>query len=237
MNHSRSAALILGATIAIGLAMAGYFLSDGLVRLKAAERYVTVKGLAECEVQADLAIWPIVFTASANSLPKLQEELDAADATVTAFLAKRGFTAEEIGRSVPQITDYQAQGYVSDRPPLARYSARATLTVHTPKVAEVKKAMAESGQLVTAGVALAQDYGSQPEFSFTGLNAIKPKMIADATQNARDAASQFAKDSQSKVGSIRRATQGLFTITNRDANTPEIKNVRVVTTVDYFLED
>lgn len=236
MNNSRSAALILGATIALGLALAGYFLSDGLVKLKAAERYVTVKGLAEREVQANLAIWPIVYTASANSLPQLQKALDAGDDAIVAFLKERGFSGDELGRSVPQITDYRAQGYGGNQPP-DRYSARATITVHTDKVMELKKAMADAGKLVASGVAIAQDYEGRPQFNFTGLNSIKPEMIALATKNARAAADQFANDSGSTVGSIRRARQGLFTISNRDANTPEIKKVRVVTTIDYFLRD
>lgn len=237
MNHSRSSALILGLCIAIGLSLAGYFLAGGLMQIKAAQRFVTVKGLAEREVKADLAIWPITFTAMAGQLPELQQSIASSEQTIVNFLKEQGFADDEIGRSVPQITDYQAQGYGGDRPPSARYSGRVTVTVHTRKVMELKKAMSQSGKLVAAGVALSQDYGAMPQFSFTGLNSIKPEMIAEATQNARKAAGQFAKDSGSSVGSIRRATQGLFSISNRDANTPEIKKVRVVTTIDYFLQD
>lgn len=236
MNHSRSAALLLGATIAVGIALAGFFLGNGLMQIKAAQRYVTVKGLAEREVKADLAIWPIVYIFNAPKLDQLQTKLDNGGDIITAFLKERGFSEDEISRSVPVITDHEAQGY-SNNVPKNRYSARASITVRTDKVLKLKAAMAEAGAIVSKGVALVQDYSGQPKFSFTQLNSIKPDMIADATKNARDAARQFAKDSGSTVGSIRRARQGLFTINDRDANTPEIKKVRVVTTVDYFLKD
>ncbi len=97
--------------------------------------------------------------------------------------------------------------------------------------------MEQSGKLVKQGIVLANSYGRGTEFLFTGLNRIKPAMIAEATKNARKAAEQFAQDSGSKVGSIRKARQGLFTIRNRDMNSPDLKIVRVVTTVEYFLKD
>jgi hypothetical protein len=105
-------------------------------------------------------------------------------------------------------------------------------------VPAVKTAAEKAGELIGKGIVLVgENYGRTTEFLFTGLNDIKPAMIQEATKNAHTAAEQFAKDSGSKVGKIKNASQGLFTITDRDMNTPDKKNVRVVTTVEYYLND
>jgi hypothetical protein len=123
------------------------------------------------------------------------------------------------------------------RPTGPRYLEQATVIVRSRNVAAVKRAMDRAGLLVARGVMLAQDWENRPQFLFNGLNAIKPEMIEQATLSAREAAAKFAKDSGSKVGKIRSASQGLFTVSDRDPNSPERKVVRVVTTVDYFLGD
>lgn len=234
-NDSLPGALVLGLFIGLGVALAGMFVGQALYQLKAAERFVTVKGLAEREVPADLAIWPLVFSQSGNDLPALYTRLEADRARIKAFLTGLGFDPSELSESPPRITDYYAQGYTGSRLPPNRYKAEATVTLTTSKVAAAKAAMGRSGQLVKQGIVLNHDYGQGPEFLFTGLNRIKPAMIAGATKNARAAAEQFARDSGSLVGAIRRARQGLFTIRNRDANTPDRKIVRVVSTIDFFL--
>jgi len=119
--------------------------------------------------------------------------------------------------------------------PPNRYRADITITARTPDVKRVKQAMETSGTLVKKGVVLADNYGCGTEFPFTHLNSIKPAMIAEATKNARKAAEQFTRDSGSTVGSIRWARQGLFTIRDRDINSPDLTIVRVVTTIEYFL--
>lgn len=234
-NQSFGANLILGIAIGLGVALAGWFVGQALYQVKASQRYVTVKGLAEREVAADLAIWPLNFNQTGNDLSKLQGRLDADRRQIKAFLGRLGFAAGEISESPPRITDYYAQGYTGNRLPPYRYKAEASVTLTTPKVQAAKKAMELSGDLVKQGVVLAHDYGRGVDFLFTGLNQIKPAMIAAATKNARAAAEQFARDSGSQVGGIRTARQGLFTIRNRDPNTPDRKIVRVVSTVQYFL--
>lgn len=237
MQHSRLSAAILGTALAIGLIGAGAMLADAVIRFKTMDRYVSVKGLAQREVPANLAIWPLSFNVNGNDLMQVQEQLARNMEIIETYLAEQGFESEEVGRAAPQITDYQAQGYSGGNVPLARYSAKGSVTVHTSKVQSVVAAMAASAELVSRGVVLIQDWERRSQFFFTGLNDIKPEMIAEATRNARAAASQFAHDSGSDVGTIRRANQGLFSISDRDPNTPQIKKVRVVTTVDYFLED
>lgn len=236
-KQSPRAALILGLCIGIGLALAGWFVGDALYQVRAAERLVTVKGLAERQVKANLAIWPINFLRTGNDLNQLQGRLDADRKKIKTFLSLLGFSPEELGESPPRITDYYAQGYNGNNLPPHRYKAEASVTLSTSKVVKAKKAMEQSGELVKDGIVLAQDYGRGVEFLFTSLNKIKPSMIAQATKNARAAAEQFARDSGSQVGSIKSARQGLFSIRNRDMNTPDKKIVRVVTTVQYFLDD
>ncbi len=236
-GRSVVSSVILGAMLGLGVALAGFFVGDALYKLKGSQRYVTVKGLAERSVDADLAIWPLTISETGNDLTQLQEGLDAAGSAINKFLTGFGFKKTEISESPPRITDYYAQGYTGGNMPRNRYKAEKVVTLRSKNVSLVKKAMEQSGKLVKQGIVLANSYGRGTEFLFTGLNRIKPAMIAEATKNARKAAEQFAQDSGSKVGSIRKARQGLFTIRNRDMNSPDLKIVRVVTTVEYFLKD
>ena len=236
MEQKHASFSILTALIlALGIVAGCWLLGNALVNFKAMDRYVTVKGLAEREVSADLAMWPISFSASANTLPELDKALDISRSEIMNFLKEQGLADAEIMNAAPRIQDNQAM--MPDRKPAQRYRAEAVLTVRSKDIAKVKHGMSVAGDLVSRGVMLVQNYEFRPTFTFTGLNAIKPDMIAEATRNARSAAKQFAKDSGSSVGTIRRASQGYFSLQDRDRYTPEIKRIRVVTTIDYFLED
>ncbi len=226
---------LAGLFLAAGMVAGCLVLGNALVDFKAQDRYVTVKGLAEREVPADLAMWPISFSAGANTLPELDQRIKESQKAVIAFLGQQGLGDAEILTSAPRITDNQAN-MPNQRPP-QRYTAQALLTVRSGDIAKIKKAMSVAGDLVSRGVMLVQNWEYRPTFAFTKLNDIKPDMIAEATRNARQAAKQFAQDSGSSVGSIRRASQGYFSLQDRDQFTPEVKKVRVVTTIDYFLED
>ena len=221
--------------LAAGVAVAGYFVADGLRQLHSADRYVSVKGLAEREVGADLVVWPISFVEAGNQLPELYARLERNAGLVREFLKKSGIDQTDVRVSPPKHSDHQAEGY-SDQRSNFRYRAESTLTVRSRKPDVIKAAMQQAGELVKEGIVFTDNYGASVEYLFTGLNDIKPALIAEATQNARRAAEQFAKDSNSKVGGIRTASQGQITITDRDAGTPDIKVVRVVTTVDYALK-
>jgi hypothetical protein len=229
---------LLGLLVGGGIALAGIVASGAVKELRASQRFVTVKGLAEREVDADLAIWPVSFKEAADDLAVLQRRVDERRGTVAAFLEGAGFRREDVSFGAPRIQDLHAErmqaGVQANR---LRYLAQAAVTVRSKDVPRVRKAMEQSGVLVGRGVMLAQDWEARPQFLFTGLNAIKPAMIEEATVAAREAAAKFAKDSGSKVGKIRNASQGLFTIGDRDPNSPERKVVRVVTTVEYFLDD
>jgi hypothetical protein len=224
--------MILGVCIAL----AGVAIGIGVYKGRAVDRFVTVKGLAEREVKADLAIWPITFRVTGNDLATLQRDIDAGRAAVTSFLREAGFAAETIGYSVPRINDTQAFG--SNVATRYRYVADVTVTTRSGNVDLVKATMEKSGTLVGKGVALTADNWQTPtEFIYTALNAIKPAMIEEATKDARAAAEKFATDSGSEVGKIRSATQGYFSISNRDANSPDVKLIRVVTSIEFYLID
>ncbi len=219
--------------IAIAIGLSGWWLSESLLRFRSGDRYVTVKGLAEREVPADLVIWPITYSQAGNDLSVLYQQIQANSGQVAGFLRGQGLAEAEQGLSTPRIQDFEAEGYRENRA-ANRYKAEVTYTVRSGNVAAVNKAMQNSGELVKAGIALAP-WGAAPEFIYTRLNDLKPELLAEATRNARRAAEQFAKDSDSRVGRIRSANQGQISIENRDAGTPDIKKVRVVTTVEYEL--
>ena len=216
----------------------GYMIGRGLFAARAADRYVTVKGLAEREVKANLAMWPIVFNATGNDLASVQASLDASAKKIAAFLQARGFPATDYTVSSPRVTDREAQeGRARADRPIDRYVAEQTVTLRSPRVEAVKGAIQRSGDLIRDGVALVRSYEYNTTFLYTALDEIKPAMIAEATKDARKAAEQFARDSNSRVGGIRNAQQGYFDIQDRDAFSPEFKKVRVVTTVQYFLAE
>ena len=221
--------------LAAALAAAGWWISGALMRFRTADRTVTVKGLAEREVPADLVVWPIAFVEAGNDLGVIYEQTQAHAKVIAEFLKGLGLDDAEQSLSPPKIQDYAAEGGRDNRPP-NRYRAEVTYTVRTPKVAQVKQAMSRSGELVKVGVAFVP-YGQPPTFLYTKLNDLKPALLAEATQAARRSAEQFAKDSESSVGRIRSANQGQISIEDRDTGTPDVKKVRVVTTVEYELRD
>jgi hypothetical protein len=231
-----AAAALLGVAIFGGLAVGGRSMGEAVARLRAADRHVTVKGLSERDVQADLAIWPVVYNTTGDDLADVSVRLDAQADTIARFLTARGFAEDEISRAMPRVTDFEAQGAYAGNRPAERYMAEGTLTLRTGKVDAVRAAMQASADLVKQGVTLVRSYDYNPQFLYTRLDTIKPEMIAEATVDARRAAEQFAKDSGSVVGAIRSAQQGYFTIEDRDQYSPEYKKIRVVTTIDYFLD-
>lgn len=230
-------ALLLGGFLCAGLVYVGQTASTALLQMKAMERTVTVKGLAEKEVKANVAIWPINFTEVDNNLPKLYETVQQKTDHVVAFLKEQGFSDSEITISLPSIEDRQAQGYV-DPNVRYRYSAKVNLSVYTPQIDLMLNTRKQMISLVKEGIAIAsQDYDNRTEFLFTDLNSVKPIMVQEATQNAREVAEKFAKDSDSRLGKIKTASQGQFTISDRDSSTPYIKQIRIVSTLTYYLND
>ncbi|MBW1981466.1 MAG: SIMPL domain-containing protein [Deltaproteobacteria bacterium] len=239
MNQgNRVNALILGAAIFLGLAALGYLLGNAAIKIKEYERSVTVKGLAERELPADIVIWPIAFTEAGNDLGALYESIESSKKKIQEFLVARGIDADEISYSLPSITDKLAQQYGGGQKAEFRYAAVQTVTVYSARVSLVRKAMAQLAALGRSGIAFTgEQYQNKIEYLFTGLNKIKPEMIQEATAKAREVALKFAEDSKSKLGKIKRASQGQFSIKPRDKNNPHLKKIRVVSTVEYYLSD
>ncbi len=236
MNNSR-APLILGASLVIGLAVFGVFVGRAVKTGREFDRFLSVRGLSEREVKATLVIWPIRFATTANELGGLKAAMESQRATVVNFLNEKGIAATEITLGLPLVTDREDERIQMDRPALPRYRGVVTLVVRSPQVDLIKKAIQNADQLLEKGISLDDKGGGErTEFIFNAVNETKPDMIREATANARVAAEKFAQDSHSKVGRIRRATQGVLEISDRDAASPELKVLRVVTTVDFFLE-
>ena len=224
-------AVLLGTLLCVGLATMGLLLSEGIIKFRDMERVVSVKGLSERDMPADVAIWPIRFTEVSNDLSELYGSLESKNDKVNNFLRQQGFKVDEISVSVPAIQDRQAQGFSEEQVRNGRYAGTSTLTVYSNDIEMVRKAMSNLAQLGQNGIAISgQDYDVKTQFLFTKLNDIKPAMIEEATRNAREVAEKFAHDSGSKLGKIKRASQGQFSIDDRDSNTPYIKKVRIVST-------
>lgn len=231
-------ALVLGVCILLGLLGLGYLLGNAVRDFRAFERSVTVKGLAEREVPADIVIWPISFTEADNDLGGLYRTLEKRTAAIREFLGGRGIAADAVSVSPPSITDKSAQQYGGGPRPEFRYTAIQTVTVYSGDVERVRAAMSGLADLGKSGIAFTGgDYQNRTEYIYTGLNAIKPAMIEEATLRAREAAQKFAQDSDSRLGKIKRASQGQISIEDRDKNNPHIKKIRVVSTVEYYLSD
>lgn len=229
------AAAIVGALLALGLIGLGISLSAGILKYRAQERTVEVKGLAEREVPATLAIWPISYTDTDNDLPALYARFELHKAAIEAFLKERAFEPAEITFGPPTIVDRQAREY-GEQNGKFRYLGKAVVTVYTPKVDEVRVAIGKLGDLGKQGVVVSGE-GPGVQFVFDGLNSIKPVMIEQAVKNARESAGKLATDTASALGKVKRAAQGQFSIEDRDASTPHIKKVRVVSTIEYYLQD
>jgi len=226
--------LISGAVV-----IAGYFIGNMHKTGKKYDRYVEVKGLSEREVKADLAVWPINISVTGNDLQSLMREIENQIEEVHQFFIDQGFDKNDLTKGNTNISDVHANIYNPEmQRSQFRYLAKSEFTVRTQDIDRLKKALTESPELISKGIILESKNTWKPiEFIFTGLNDIKPSMIEEATKNAREEAEKFARDSDSRVGKIRKARQGLFTIKDRDQNTPEIKIVRVVSTIDFQLED
>lgn len=227
--------LIASGVLGVSIVAGGYLLGDGLLRARMADRSVTVRGLAEREVTADLATWTISYSAQSTNLAEAQGDIDRDTEAIRAFFGELGFETEALQPSGVNVSQYNNNmGQQS-------YTIRQRLQLRTTDIDRAQDAVARQFDLVRRGVVLEE--GSGMSYTFTRLNEIKPEMVAEATQDARASASQFAEDSGTGVGGIRSATQGYFSIASRDgdaggygvADTP-YKLVRVVTTIDFYLD-
>ncbi len=225
----------LGCCLMIGLVVGALLLGIAIRASRADDRVVSVKGLCEREVKADKVICPFAYKEGGDNLQQLYRTIEDKNGVIIEFLKDAGISEEEITIAAPKVVDTRTEWSGSQN--RYAYIVTSVVTVCTDKVDEIIALQSRQGELLQRGIATAASWEYQTVYSFTKLNEIKPAMIETATKNARETAEKFAADSDSKLGKIKRATQGQFSITDRDSNTPYMKNVRVVTSVDYYLKD
>lgn len=231
--------ILSSAIVALGIVLLGIFLKAGMDNFTEKDRKVTVKGLAEKEVKADKVTWPIITKEIGNDLPELYDRIAAKQKTIRQFLLSNGIQPGEISTGAPKVIDMNAEQYSGNDKPY-RYNVTVVVTVTSTHVDHVRQIIARQGELLKQGVAVvAGDYDAANNFSYqlTSFKKMKPQMMTEAIENAEQTAQQFARNSHSKLNKIVSADQGQFSIDDRDANTPYIKRVRVVTTVTYSLKD
>jgi hypothetical protein len=251
-QSTRGATTLLGLFLALGLILGGWILGAQIKAIRLGDRYISVKGLVERTVKSDLAVWPLSYKEAGDDLASVYAKSEADKKTVLAFLEQQGFRSSEVDMGGIRVVDTQANEYGQPNKAVRRYIIDQQITVRTSRVDQVASAAQKVMQLVQKGIVI-QNLSGGVTYKFTGLNSIKPDMISEATRNARAAADRFALDSGSRVGSIRQANQGVFSILPADqANLPSepgegyvgnsngdtslMKTVRIVTSIQYYLE-
>src|SRR5713101_1894993 len=251
-QSNRSGAALLGSLLALGLIVGGWVMGAQIKATRLSDRYVTVKGLVERKVKSDLAIWTLSYKEAGDDLSLVYAKTEADKKAVLQFLDQQGIQSSEIELGVVRVVDTQANEYGGSNRAPHRYIVEQQVTVRTSRVDQVAAAAQKTMQLLQKGIVLNSTPGQGLIYKFTGLNSIKPDMITEATRNARSAADRFASDSGSKVGSIRQANQGVFAILpadqagdagesgefggNSGGDSSLMKTVRVVTSVQYYLD-
>lgn len=219
-----------------GLLALGICLIMAVGKFNSSKQTVNVKGLAVMEVNADHVIWPLVIQDVDNDLISLNARMEDKVSEILSFLRENGISADEISVSAPSVYDRNANRY-SNEYVAHRYQMQEVVTVSSDNVELVRSLISKQGELIRKGIAtISSDYEYQVQYDFNGLNEIKPAMVETATRNAREVAQKFADDSGSRLGKIQTASQGQFSISDRDSNTPHIKIVRVVTSITYYLK-
>jgi hypothetical protein len=249
-NQLKGSVAVLGVLLAFGIIVGGWVLGAQIKATRLSDRYVSVKGLVERTVKSDLVIWPLSYKEAGDNLPAVYAKTDADKTAIMQFLDEQGIKSSEIELDVVRVVDTQANEYGGGNRAPQRYIVEQQITVRTSRVDQVAAAAQKTMQLLQKGIVLNSTQGQGLAYKFSGLNSIKPDMITEATRNARAAAERFASDSGSKVGSIRQANQGVFSIlpadqgsttgeegdNNATADNSLMKTVRVVTSVQYYLE-
>lgn len=232
MDFPKFAVVLSSLAVAAGIASGGFFIGNGIGQRDSGARVISVKGLSEREVPSSIAIWNVAFNATGNDLAELNAKLKNNTQAVVDFLKGAGFDDTDMAVQPPALRDTMMEDREKDvPPPPERYAASQAVLLRTTKVDLVRAAVASAGNLMMQGVLLSG--GQRPNYVFNQLNEIKPGMIQEATKNARIAAEQFSRDSQTTLGKLRNASQGWFQVEDRDQGTPERKTVRVVVDVEY----
>lgn len=227
MNRIKEAIIL-----AVGMIALGWFIKSGIDNFANKDRQVTVKGLAEREVNADQVSWSVSTTEMGDDLPELYMRISQQADKIKVFLVRNGLNEKDITINPPTVNDLEANTWSENRKNY-RYTASTTVTVYTKDVQKVNDVIYKQGDLLEQGVAIESGY---PSYEYTSFQNVKLEMMAEAIKNAQKTAEEFAKASDSDLNGITTAGQGQFEIEDRDQNTPYIKKIRVVTTVTYALD-
>ncbi|MGL4563080.1 MAG: SIMPL domain-containing protein [Brevinema sp.] len=230
--------LILGISFILGTMIFAIILSSAMKHFTNTQRTVTVKGLSEREVPADIAIWKIEISRSSSELRSVLVGLKQDINSLYSFFTNKGIMDEEITVGYFNSFDHFATGYREARAE-ARFQGEQSISVYSTNVDMIRKIIPQLSDLARTGniTITGSRYQDPVDYIFTNLNAIKPSMIKEANEFARQSALQFAEDSKSKLGKIKKASQGQIIINNRDDASKHIKKIRIVSTVEYYLVD
>ena len=229
------------AILAVALGFAGWSVGQGVERFRMADRSVTVKGLAELDVKSDFAIWTLGFRRGGDGFDSVQRQLSADRQQVVAFLTAQGFSADEIETRPLQVQDLLAREWGNNNVAL-RFTGQGQVVVKSPRVDLVAKAANASDPLIQAGVQLDnQDGYAGPRYQLRGFNDVKPRLLEEATRNAREQASKFATDAGATLAGLKNANQGVIRVLDDDGSDMDTsrtigKRLRVVSTFQFGLQ-
>jgi uncharacterized protein len=242
-NMSVISKILPASLLAVGIALGGYLAGQSLVQSRLGYRTVTVKGLAEREVKADVGFWPLRFLASGDTLEIARMRLEESQSKVNGFLTANGFSEADIQIQNIMVEDRIANFGGMAPPADARFVLTIDLIVKSKNVDQIAQSARKIGDLLKQGIVFANDsYSAGPSYVFTGVNSLKGEMLTDATKRAKEAADKFALESGAIVGDIQSANQGVIDISpsveipNDRPEKQIMKKVRVVTTITYFLK-
>ena len=240
-----SMTVFIGLILSISIALSGFFVGHGIYKSRALDRYVTVKGLVEKRVQANIAQWDIDYRVTGDDLQKLSDQMAHNQKLVFDFLSAHGFKPEEMNAQAMSVIDQYAKEYGGPEKPTHRYIIKGGVTLRSSNVDLVKSVSQLAPSLIEKGIALAgNDYDANPKYMYTQLDQIRPELLREATQSARRMAQQFALDSNSQLAGIRRANQGQFQVLDKNGGAGGynenqlksiVKTIRVVSSIDYYL--
>lgn len=229
--------VIAAVLVAAGLSVAGWAVSQGLERFRLADRTVTVKGLAEREVESDFVVWTLTFRRAGNVFGEVQQALAADRERVATFLRAAGIEDAEVEVRPLQVVDVYSREYAQPNQPV-RFTGSGQVLVKSPRVAVVSKAALAIDPLIQAGLVI--EGGNGPRYQLRGFNEVKAPLLAEATQNARQQAEKFAAEAGAALGRLKSANQGVIRISGDDGGdfddgSARVKRLRVVSTFEYEL--
>jgi hypothetical protein len=242
-SRPTAAAATLGLCLALGPAIAGFFIYKGILEAKRGDRYVTAKGLVERVEKADRGVWEVSFKVSGNNLAELYQKLSSGSEIISNFIKKEGFVEKEITIGSPRVVDLQTQGNGNTESlPKERYLIESDVSVNSSKVDSLNKLSAQTGELISQNITVTR---SGARFYLDKFNSLRPQLIVEATKNAEEVATSFAKTTGSQLGGIRKANQGTISMTSLNASPNHeydegvdslMKKIRVVSTIEFYLQ-